>query len=104
VILHDDKRGGGWVVHLRLFGDGVELQIPRLPRISCPELGLRSNSCGSLGENHISSGGKSGEVGNPGALGMTKGKDNGSERVVTEPRLLKTPNVQQPLSLLRDDG
>jgi hypothetical protein len=38
-----------------------------------------------FGENHISSGGESGEVGNPGTLGMTK-----KERIVVKRgRLLK---------------
>jgi hypothetical protein len=52
----------------------AELQIPRLPRISCREFQLRSTACGSLRENHISGAGESCEVGNPGTLEMTKEK------------------------------
>ena len=47
-------------------------QVPRLPRISCQELWLRSTACGSLGENHKRGADESSAAGNPGTLGMTK--------------------------------
>jgi hypothetical protein len=47
-----------------------------------------------FGENHISSGGESGEVGNPASGGMTKERATVLYKVVAEPkapRVMKTP-------------
>ena len=56
-------------------GSGLsETADPRLPRISCRELRLRSTYVVLFRENHISGAGGSCEVGNPGTLGMTEGR------------------------------
>jgi hypothetical protein len=66
----------------------VELQIPRLPRISCRCCGFGQGHVVLLGENHISGAGESCEVGNPGTLGMTKERVVGFLKVVAGPEVM----------------
>jgi hypothetical protein len=58
----------------------AELQIPRLPQISCQGLRLRSNYMWfSLKRTTYLGVGESGEAGNPGTLGMTKRRGSQQE-------------------------
>ena len=77
-----------------------ELQVPRLPRISCRELRLHPLHVVLFQKNHISGRGVREEKGNPGTLGMTARKAWRLDREWL--RMLRPEKIEATTS--QDDG